>query len=383
VLLAVLLALPWAIVPAALAWRLRDSRSLDEESAAAPADAPTLSVVVPARDERRNVGRLVRSVLASTYPRLELVLVDDHSTDGTADVARAAAGGDGRLTIVTPPPLPDDWFGKQWACAAGAAAASGELLLFTDADTAHGPELHARAVNRLLADDAALLTVAGTQELGSFWERLVQPQVFQLILSRYGGTERVNRSPRPLDKIANGQFLLFRRAAYERLGGHAAVRHTVAEDLALAQRCAALGGRVVLVLGERHLSTRMYASLAELVRGWRKNVFAGGRDAMPLGRAGRAVYPLLLPLPPLLALAPLVALLLAALGLAPAAAGVWGAVAGGLLLAYWAVVYHSLGLSPLHALGYPLGAAVLLWIVVTATVRGRRVAWKGREYLHR
>ena len=279
--------------------------------------------------------------------------------------------------------MPNQSSGKQWACAAGAGAASGELLLFTDADTAHGPELHARAVNLLLAADAALVTVAGAQELGSFWERLVQPQIFQLILSRFGGTERVNRSPRPLDKIANGQFLLFRRAAYERIGTHAAVRHTVAEDLALAQRTAAMGGRVVLVLGERHLSTRMYASLGELVRGWRKNVFAGGRDAMPFGRVGRLLYPLLLPLAPLFTLAPPVALLLAALGLAPSAVGLWGALAGGALVVYWAAVYRSLGHSPLNALGYPLGAAVLLYIVVTATLRGRRVAWKGREYLHR
>jgi chlorobactene glucosyltransferase len=382
-LLAALLAVPWAVVPAVLAWRLRDSRSLDEQPAQPPPDAPALSVVVPARDERRNIGRLVRSVLASTYPRLELVVVDDHSTDDTAAVAREAAAGDARLTVVTPPPLPAGWFGKQWACAAGAAAASGELLLFTDADTMHGPELHARAVNALLEADAALLTVAGTQELGSFWERLVQPQLFQLIFSRYGGTERVNRSPRPLDKIASGAFLLFRRAAYARLGGHAAVRHTVAEDLALAQRTAAAGGRVVLVLGERHLTMRMYASLGELVRGWRKNVFAGGRDAMPFGRVGRLAYPLLLPLAPLATLAPSLALLLAALGLAPPAVALWGALAFGALLLHWAVAYRSLGHSPLLALGHPLGAAVMLWIVVTATLRGRRVAWKGREYLHR
>ena len=381
--LALLLALPWIVIPALLAWRLRDSRSLDEQPATAPTDAPALSVIVPCRDERRNVGRLVRSVLASSYPRLELVVVDDHSTDGTADVAREAAAGDGRLRVLEAPALPDDWFGKQWACATGAAAAQGELLLFTDADTWHGPGLHARAVNALLAAEASLLTVAGTQEMGSFWERLVQPQVFQLILSRYGGTERVNRSPHPVDKIANGQFLLFRRDAYERLGGHASVRHTVAEDLALGQRCAALGGRVVLVLAEGHFSTRMYASLGELVRGWRKNVFAGGRDAMPLGRLGRAVYPLLLPIAPLVTLAPVVALLLGLAGLLPPPVLLWGAVATAATLLHWAVEYRRLGHSPLNALGYPLGATVFLYIVLTATARGRRVAWKGREYRHR
>lgn len=347
-----------------------------------PADAPLLSVIVPARDEARNVGRLVRTVLASSYPRLELVLVDDASTDGTADVAREAAAGDRRLHVVTATPLPNDWFGKQWACATGAAAARGVLLLFSDADTAHGPELHARAANMLRASDAALLTVAGRQELGSFWERMVQPQVFQVILARFPGTERVNRATSPRDKIANGQFLLFRRDAYERLGGHHAVRATVAEDLALAQRTAAMGERVILTLGERHLATRMYTSLGELVDGWRKNVFAGGREAMPWGRLGRLLFPLLLPLPALLALAPVVALLVAASGLASDAVLAWAATATAAQLAWWAAVYRREGHSMWNAFGFPLGAAVLLYIVVTATLRGRRVAWKGREYRH-
>lgn len=361
---------------------MRDSRTLDDVSPVAPPDAPLLTVIVPARDEARNVARLVRSVLASSYPRLELVVVDDASTDGTADVARNAGAGDPRLRVLANAPLPGGWFGKQWACATGAAAARGELLLFTDADTAHGPELHARAVAMLRASDAALVTVAGRQELGSFWERVVQPQVFQIILARFGGTERVNRAREPREKIANGQFLLFRRDAYQRLGGHHAVRATVAEDLALAQRTAALGERVILTLGERHMATRMYTSLGELVGGWRKNIFAGGRDAMPWGRFGRLLFPLLLPLPALLALAPVVALLLVPFGVVAGATLAWAATATLAQLAWWAWVYRRERLSAWYALAFPLGAAVLLHIVVTATLRGRRVAWKGREYRH-
>ncbi|HEU4628396.1 MAG TPA: glycosyltransferase [Gemmatimonadaceae bacterium] len=378
----VLFALPWLVAPLALAWRLRGSRSIDEFSPAPPADAPLLSVIVPARNEAHNVGRCVRTVLAGGYPRLELLVVDDHSTDDTAAVAMEAAAGDPRCRIVPNPPLPDGWFGKQWACATGAAAARGTLLLFTDADTAHGPELHVRAVNALRARHADLLTVAGRQELGSFWERLVQPQIFQLILARYGGTERVNRARRPSAKIANGQFLLFTRDAYDRLGGHATVRTTVAEDLALAQRGTALGLRVVLLAAERHLATRMYRSLGEIVRGWRKNLFAGGRDAAPFGRVGRALYPLALLSAPLVSLAPVIGLLLGLAGLAPPAVLLWGALATGVTLLAWAAIYAGLGHSPLNALGYPLGALVVLYVAVTAMARGRRVAWKGREYRH-
>ncbi|HEX5581222.1 MAG TPA: glycosyltransferase family A protein, partial [Gemmatimonadaceae bacterium] len=359
-----------------------DSWSLDEVSAAVPADAPLLSVVVPARDEARNIGRLVRSVLASTYPSLELIVVDDHSVDGTARVAREAAGDDGRLRVIPNPPLPGGWFGKQWACATGAREARGDLLLFTDADTEHGPELHARAVNAIRARDADLLTVAGTQEMRSFWERMVQPHPFLLIAARFGGTEQVNRSPHARDKIANGQFILVRRAAYEALDGHALVRDTVAEDLALAQRWFAAGRRTVLVAGERHLRTRMYASLHELVRGWRKNVFAGGREAMRGGGPGRLLFPFLLPLPPLLTLLPLVVLAASLVTSLPHGVVLWAALAAGAQLVVWAAAYRALGHSPLNALGYPLGAAVFLYIVVTATLRGRRVAWKGREYRH-
>ena len=378
-----LLALPGLLAPLVLAWRARDSWSLDAVSAEPPEGPPLLSVVVPARDERRNVGRLVRSVLDSTWPQLELVLVDDGSTDGTADEALGAAAGDPRLRIVANPPLADGWFGKQWACANGALAARGSLLLFTDADTDHGPELHVRAVNALLERDADLLTVAGTQEMRSFWERMVQPQVFQLIAARFGGTRRVNRSTRASDKIANGQFILVRRETYERLGGHSLVRDTVAEDLALAQRWFAAGARTVIVAGERHLRTRMYASLPELVRGWRKNVFAGGRDAMPGGRAGRALFPLLLPLPALLTMLPVVLLAAATVAPVPPALVTFAASAALLHLLAWAFAYLRLGHSPLNALGYPLGAAVFLYIVVSATLRGRRVSWKGRDYRHR
>ena len=377
---ALLGALPWVVGPVVIAWRLRDSSSLEDESTIVPPDAPVLSVVVPARDERRNIGRCVRSLLASTYPRLEVIVVDDHSADATADAARDAGGDDPRLRVIANPDLPAGWFGKQWACANGARAARGELLLFTDADTWHAPELHARAVNALFRRDAALLTVAGRQELGGFWERAVQPQVFAIIGGRYGGTERINRSPRVRDKIANGQFLLMRRDAYERLDGHAAVRHTVVEDLALAQHWFQRGERTAMVLGLRQLSTRMYESFGELVRGWGKNVFAGGREAMPGGLPGRLLFPLLLPVPALLQLAPVLALLLGALGLVTGTWTLWGALATGCLLAFWAGVYREAGLPAYWALAFPAGAAALLYIVVRATLRGSRVEWKGRAY---
>lgn len=384
----------WVLLLALTAWRAIDSRSLDEYPAAPAVGAPLVSVIVPARNEARNIARNVRSILASSYPRLELIVVDDHSTDGTGDIARAVGGALARdrtreaarepaLRVMVPPPLPDGWFGKQWACHNGALAAQGTLLCFTDADTTHGPELLARSVNALEARGSHLFTVGGEQEMSSFWEKVIQPYVFATLFTRYGGMERVSRTARPRDKIANGQFLLLRRDAYEAEGGHEAVRAHVAEDLRLAQLWTERGRRVHMMLARDHLSTRMYGSFAEIRRGWGKNVFAAGRDSMPGPAALRALFPVLLPLSSLIAVIPLVVLALALPGVLGGGAAWFGVVAGGASLLYWMGVYRAAGLSPLWGLSFPLAAVTFALICAEASWRGSHVEWKGRAYVSR
>ena len=383
-LAASLSSLPWVLPPLITYFRLRNSRSLDEESGVAPRDAPLVTVIVPARNEARNIERCVTSVLATTYPNLELIVVDDASTDGTADIARNATRADPRARIVRNAPLPDGWFGKQWACAMGAKLAGGNVLQFTDADTVHSPDLVTRSINAMVRTDADLFSVAGRQQLGGFWEKLLQPQMFTVLSMRYGGTESVNQSTRVSDKIANGQCIFVKRESYDSVGGHEGVRASVAEDLLLAQRFFSVRKRVVLMLGVNQLSTRMYASLREIVKGWRKNVFAGGLDSVPFGRIGKTLFPLALLLPPLLQLLPPLALLLSAFGAGASSALVlWASISMGATLAWWILVYATIGEDPLYALAYPLGAMVLLYIFFTAVIRGRRVSWKGRTYISR
>jgi chlorobactene glucosyltransferase len=117
-----LLATPWILGPLVTLVRARFSSSLDDERADPPSDPPLVSLVIPARNEARNIQPCVESALASSYPRLEVIVVDDHSTDATAEIVHAIAERDPRVRVITPAPLPDGWFGKQWACAAGAAA---------------------------------------------------------------------------------------------------------------------------------------------------------------------------------------------------------------------------------------------------------------------
>lgn len=376
-----LAAIPWIVLPLATLARAAWSRTLAEVPDEPPADAPLLSVIIPARNEARNIEACARSVLASTYPRLEVIVVDDRSEDDTGAIARRLTSEDARLRVVDAPPLPEGWFGKQWACTTGAEVARGEWLVFIDADSRHAPDLLTRSLNLARERRAELVTVAARQLLGTFWEKVIQPQIFTMLLIRYGGTEWVNRSPLVSDKIANGQFLMLSRASYDALGGHGAVREHVAEDLAIAQRWFAARRRTVIVLGLDQLSTRMYESLGEIVRGWMKNIVAGGRHSMPGGRVGRLLAPLFVLAGPFLVLAPVVALIVALLGMGPPELLRAAAIATAAQLLWWALVYRAFErLSPLWAFVFPLGGVILLYIVIRALARGSRVEWKGREY---
>lgn len=379
---AIVSSLPWIVPPVVTYFRLRRSRLLDDESDTAPEPAPLVSVIVPARNEAHNIERCVRSILSTTYPNLELIVVDDASTDGTGQIAAHAIGSDKRGRVLTNAPLPPGWFGKQWACAAGARIARGEILQFTDADTTHSPDLVTRSVNAMRTSRADLLSIAGRQQLGGFWEKIIQPQMFTVLSMRYGGTESVTQSKRVSDKIANGQCIFVKRASYDAIGGHGSVRASVAEDLLLAQRFFAARKQVVVMLGLNQLSTRMYGSLREIISGWRKNVFAGGLDAVPFGKIGQSLLPLALLLPPVLELMPPLALLLTALGFKAGSATIlWAVISGVATLVWWIVVYATIQESLFYSIAYPLGALMLLYIFFTAVVRGRRVTWKGRTYV--
>jgi len=151
----------------------------------------------------------------------------------------------------------------------------------------------------------------------------------------------------------------------------------------LAQRFFAARKRVVLMLGVSQLSTRMYESLPEIVRGWRKNVFAGGLNAVPFGRIGRLFFPFALLLPPILELLPPLALIFSIFVGASATVLSWALICIAVNLGWWMAAYDAAGENPVYAVAYPLGALLLLYIFFTAVIRGRRVRWKGRTYISR
>jgi chlorobactene glucosyltransferase len=336
---------------------------------------PLLSVIVPARDEAVNIDSCLQSILATAYDPCEVIVVDDRSSDDTAALVReaaATAAARGRVRLVTGSDTPPGWFGKQWALVQGYRAARGDLLLFTDADTRHGPELIGRAVATLAAERADLVTVLPRQEMGSFWERLLQPHVFFVLGSRVGDLRRMNRTRTPWNAIANGQFILTTRSAYEAVGTHARVRDVVVEDLALAQTYVADGKDVFAAHGQDFMATRMYRSFGEIVAGWTKNLALGAPRMLPPSPLLRQVFPWVMWSPALAWIAPPVAWALTGWPFA--------AVATLASLTLWAVVYRGEGAPTRYALLYPVAAVIVAGIVIRSAMRGRRVSWKGRSY---
>jgi chlorobactene glucosyltransferase len=243
-----------------------------------PAAAPLVSLLVPARNEAAVIGGTVRGLLAQTYPNLELIVLDDHSTDETAVFAQTAAAGDARLTVLNGRSLPPGWLGKNWACQQLAEAAQGEVLIFTDADVGWQPD----ALPALLAqlDGAAMATVWPTQETHTWGERLVVPLMALAILC-YLPVLPVHYAPWPAFAAANGQCLALRRNAYTQIGGHAAVRGNIVEDVGLARLVKRAGLRLRMADGNRLIGCRMYADWPAVRDGFAKNILAGHGNSVP------------------------------------------------------------------------------------------------------
>jgi len=229
-----------------------------------------VSAIIPARNEEASIARVVESVAAQ--PEVgEVIVVNDQSTDRTAEVLQDLAARMPKLRVLATRNLPKGWVGKNYAASIGAAAATGDWLLFTDADTYHSLGSTRRALTDTVDHNAVLVSYSPEQEMDSFWERALIPFVYCRLAARFSFT-RVNDPNRP-DAAANGQFLLVLRDAYESVGGHASVSGEILEDVALARRIKQSGFGLHFTAPIGIVRTRMYRSFGAMWQGWTKNLF--------------------------------------------------------------------------------------------------------------
>ncbi len=225
---------------------------------------PEVSVIVPARNEEGCLADCLRSLVGQAGPAYEVIVVDDHSTDGTRAIAESFP-----VKLIDADELPPGWNGKCSAAWTGAKAAKGKWLLFTDADTRHSPDSIARGLQEAKGNSADMLSYSPKQEVRGFAERALMPVIFAELATTYPPKDVCD--PKSPVAAANGQYLLIRREAYDAMGGHAAVATTLLEDVELAKRLKQAGFALRFGMSDA-VSTRMYRSFPQMWEGWTKNL---------------------------------------------------------------------------------------------------------------
>jgi len=347
------------------------------------ADSPLISICIPARNEEHNIRKCVESVLGQDYPNIEVIVLDDRSTDATLVQLNEIASRDSRLHPIHGLDLPSGWAGKPHALFQASAAAQGEWLCFVDADTFLAPRAISACCAKALETRADLLTTMNEQILGTFWEKVVMPLVMTAL--SVGFSPRKVNDPNSRAAIANGQFIMIRRTVYDAIGGHEKVKDQIVEDKAISEQVKWNGYRLIVADGMQVIRTRMYTSLPAMWEGWTKNIYLGLRDhpaMLMLGAFGAALAllaALFLPIWPLL--------------------GVNGYIHGGgwqaivvviqsftvwaWLIYFRARVARGMHISAWYALTTPLGAGVFAAMMLTSAwkvLSGQGVTWRGRKY---
>jgi chlorobactene glucosyltransferase len=334
---------------------------------------PRVSILVPVRDEAHNVEACLLSLLAQEYPDFEVIALDDHSTDATPSILAQIAERDPRLRLLTGKPLPAGWLGKHWACHQLAQAATGDLILFTDADTRHAPIMLRDGVSALLAEGADMVTAFPHERTETWGERLIVPAISVFILC-FLPLAFAHYWRLPSFAFAIGQFMLFRRSAFDAVGGYGSVRGDVVDDVALARRLIRAGYRWRIMDGTRHVSCRMYRGYGEAVDGFTKNIFAYFNHRLLLYAVAWAWIEIVFVLPLLVVLAHGFCV---PVGFFPVRLAL---ITAGAAWICWLLAYHRFGFPLALSLLFPVTISVFVWIAFRSMVLNLtgHAHWKGR-----
>ncbi len=338
-------------------------------------ETPLVSIILPVRNQSSTLDDCLNSLVTLDYSNRQIIVVEGSSTDGTKEILEKY---DSKIVQVKEDTLPDGWVGKNWACHLGYEKAEGNLLLFTDGDSIHSRDSLSRTVQSLQSTQADMLSLAPRPILKTFWEKVMQPPIFLLIMLFVGG-KWVN-DDRRLNALGNGQYMLFRREAYEKIGGHKSVKDKITEDYNLARLLKRSALRLRVFSTRDALGVRMYSSLGEIWRGWRKNFYAVAGTHSTLRSVLRLVLMLALFVLPFI-------VLLWGIVLFPTnpvnpylLAGVFTVT---LLWIGILVLDRSIEVGLGYALLLPVAVLIYSGIGIDSTVRGvfgLGFSWKGRVY---
>lgn len=337
-----------------------------------PRGMPMVSVLLPARNEEKNIGLCLASLSDQDYPHYEIIVLDDNSEDRTREIIGEWTHRSRRVKLIAGANLPAGWVGKNFACHQLSQAAQGDLLLFVDADTVHSGRTISAAVAEMERSGADLLTMIPQQIMRGFWERLLLPLLYFSSLC-FLPLPLVSATRNPKFAMANGQFMLFKRKVYEEIGGHKAVRDAMVEDVWLSRLVKKTGHVLRIVDGREILSCRMYTSLAEIWEGFSKNLFPGFKYSLGM-LVGVVLFNLVTSVIPfaLLLVRPFPEVLLSHVGLQVAA-----------LLGVRVALALRFRMSLAYAVLHPVAMLLMIGIALNScrlVLFGSGSRWKGRSY---
>ena len=259
---------------------LGEFRLLSSYELAADSKKPFVSILVPARNEERIISRCINSLIAQDYENFEIIVLDDNSTDRTEEILNEFAKSDARIRILRGKPLPNGWVGKNFACHQLYKAAKGEYLFFVDADTWHHKNTLFKSVAAVLESKADFITLLPTEIVESLSERMIVPFIHFVVMCFFP-LKLISGSKNPLFSFSVGQYMFFKRSAYDAIGGHAAIPGEIVEDIQMGKRIKRFGFRQLLLDGKGMVYCRMYNSLKEVWRGFSKSLFAAFKFKLP------------------------------------------------------------------------------------------------------
>jgi chlorobactene glucosyltransferase len=343
-----------------------------EEEANWPQKWPFVSVLVPVRNEERNLEALLDSLLKQDYPDYEILVMDDGSTDRSWSILEKWASRDARLRIFQSQELPPGWTGKNWACHQLSQLARGDYLLFTDADTVHHPLALKKAVASACQKSSDLLSALPELEARTWSEKLFMPMI-PLALVSLIPFFKLNRRRGRSFPVVLGPFLLFERQAYQACGGHEANKSNLVDDIALARRASECGQKITWIDGSRFLRIRFYTCFHELWTGFSKNSYEAIKGT-PLKVLLAAIACYFLFLRPYLALLN---------GLSQAELAFLPLLEVAIISLTRFILAERFGTSFAWILLHPISVIFALLILINScrlTILGKKIAWKERWY---